>query len=258
MSNEGLLEELRRRAMEQVRHRMFASAENVRLMGVQRPNPVGVDRTIELLKDFSAQVIAANPSVIPAFAPPKGQGRARQKVASDYGGDWYSLMDAARMTMIAPARTSLEGVVGTIRRLAIASNGYRLVKQKERRPGDSACGYSDWNFVVEMLNGRPAEIQVNTSTILYGQFPESDFARLVGAGVCRSIKQKLQIGGGMGHGLYEIYRVNAHNEKGAEAADLSRRYFEYLRGGRYDKVAVESLVQQYKMIAGKYPAILHH
>ncbi|MFT7287369.1 MAG: hypothetical protein ACI87W_001483, partial [Halieaceae bacterium] len=166
----------------------------------------------------------------PVFGPIKEQGRAAEKVQGDYGGDWYDLKDAVRMTIVAPTPSSLKQVQSLIRAQCVPRNGFSLLKDSEDFAERSACGYSGLNFVISMSNGPPAEIQANIPGVMYGQMSEKLFRETIGAAKFSEIKGRYRLDGGLGHRLYEIYRVAPGSANAKQVALLSKSYFNCLRG----------------------------
>jgi hypothetical protein len=82
---------------------------------------------------------------------------------------------------------------------------------------------------VILRTGHPGEIQVNTPALLFGKGPKADFVAAHGQSLWDHIKARYHIESSLGHALYEIYRDNKLNKVGKGAADLSKRYYDYLR-----------------------------
>jgi hypothetical protein len=235
-----LLSQIRAKAQEGIARRLFADAT----------------RTDAELRVLGAD-IAAQCAAVPLFGPIKQQGRASEKVRGDYGGDWYDLKDAVRMTIVAPTAVQLKKVGAMIRSRCGIRNGFGLIKDDEKTAETSPCGYSGLNFVITMSNGRPAEIQANIPEVMYGQLSEQCFRDTLGHAKFFQIKGRYWIDGGFGHGLYEIYRVAPASVKGKRAALVSKLYFNYLRGfpnrSVYNELAAETAA-----IVKANPNIFHH
>ncbi|MCW9015877.1 MAG: hypothetical protein OQJ89_02815, partial [Kangiellaceae bacterium] len=160
--------------------------------------------------------------------PVKGELRARQKTAWDYGGDFYDLKDVVRMTIIADDANYLSRVRQALVSHCVASNGYGMIKNAETLPEHDPCGYSGINFVAKLPNGRSGEIQANTPNIMYGKMSKEKFVKFLAPQKHTEIEAKYRIECGLGHGLYEIFRSNTQG-CGQAAADLSKRYYGFLR-----------------------------
>ncbi len=97
------------------------------------------------------------------IAPIKGEARAKEKVESDYGGDWSRLKDVARCTL---AVDTLEELRTTIDKLK-ASGMVVAQPPKDRYAGDpTGEGYRDVNMIVRAPNGHLMEVQVNTKAMM--------------------------------------------------------------------------------------------
>ena len=169
----------------------------------------------------------------PAYAPPKDRQTAAEKVQRDYGGDWYDLKDVVRATIIAPfdavtriVQTKIRALFG----LGVGRPGLNIIKDMEVRAGGDPCGYSGMNFVVRLSSHRPAEIQVNVPVMIYGKDKEKDSKGILGSKQFNEIKSRFMVEGGYGHTLYEMYRVDKAGPVGQQAAYLSSRYYNSLRG----------------------------
>jgi hypothetical protein len=240
MMTTDLLSQIRTKAQDRIARHLFADA-------------TGTDAELRAL----GADIAAQCGAVPLFGPIKQQGRAIEKVRGDYGGDWYELKDAVRMTIVAPTAVQLKKVEALIRSRCAARNGMGIMKFVETTAQDSACGYSGLNFVIRMSNGRPAEIQANIPEVMYGQMSEKLFRDTLGHAKFSQIKGRYWIDGGMGHGLYEIYRVAPASVKGKKAALVSKLYFNYLRGFP-NRAVYNELAAEIGAIVKANPSIFHH
>ena len=164
-------------------------------------------------------------------APIKSDERASQKVAMDYGGDWHSIKDLARMTIVVPTTSAIAQVVAQLRNRFTASQGRGLLQIKEVTPDQDPCGYSSTTVFVRTSNGRFGEIQVNLPEIIYAKQSADSVKKLIGESMYMTIKGKYQLEGGLGHALYEVYRVAPGTEKAKQAAELSKAYYAYFRRG---------------------------
>ena len=223
------LSEIRRVANEKIVGDLYADADGANFQLVVLATEIG--------KRF--------PGLIFIPGPVKGEARARQKTAWDYSGDFFSLKDVVRMTMIAKDQQALADLREVMRKYCIAANGYSLIKDAETFANVEACGYSGLNLVVKLpLNapqtaagvvgpampytGRPAEIQANVPQIMYGKMSKKSFCKSFGESEHARIQASYQVEGGLGHKLYEVYRENLQG-KAQAAAMLSKLYYAYLR-----------------------------
>lgn len=161
----------------------------------------------------------------------KGEARASQKVGSDYGGDWMSIRDLARMTIIVPSVAECRMVVEELKRTFSAANKRGILQIKDVNPTQDPCGYSSMTVFVRTSNDRPAEIQVNTPEMIYAKQSEGTVKGILGTQAYMGIKGKYQLEGGLGHALYDVYRVAPGSSAGLASAALSKRYYNYFRAG---------------------------
>ena len=213
LQNAAHLSAIRRTAQERVLKNLYndADASNAQLIALSTA-----------IRNACAGDITAIPG------PVKGEARARQKTAWDYSGDFYDLKDVVRMTLIAGDSQGLDRVRTALRSYCVPSNGYSIIKDQETRPNFDECGYSGLNFVVRLPNGRAGEIQANIPVIMYGKMSKASFCRSLGEKEHARIQTMYHIEGGLGHGLYEIFRTNRQG-LGRSAAMLSKLYYAYLR-----------------------------
>lgn len=186
--------------------------------------------------------------------PVKGEARARQKTAWDYGGDFYDLKDVVRMTIIADDANYLARVRQSLVSLCVASNGYGMIKNAETLPAQDPCGYSGLNFVAKLPNGRSGEIQANTPNIMYGKMSQEKFCKFLNPQKHVEIKGRYQIECGLGHGLYEVYRSNLQGG-GQAAANLSKQYYGFLRSPNPTPAVRDSLQAELTAFKKKYSSV---
>lgn len=89
-------------------------------------------------------------------------GRAKEKVDADYGGDWSKLLDVVRCTL---AVDNLDDMADTIRQLE--GKGLTPMQQpKNRFAKPTEMGYRDMVMIVQLPNGMAAEVQFNVKDML--------------------------------------------------------------------------------------------
>lgn len=194
-----------------------------------------------------------------SYGPIKTLESASRKVTDDYGGDWYQVKDAVRVTVIATNHGQLTGVnpddlaaIGRkIRLVCVPSRGLSIIKDEETTVDskNNECGYSGLNFAVRLTTGWPGEIQANIPAIMYGKMSQKDLCKLFGQQGYDSVKSELDIEGGISHVFYEIWRVDKKGRNGMVAAKLSRRYHDYLRdprGRQGDKGPLKAEIAAFK------------
>ncbi|WP_109108868.1 hypothetical protein [Azospirillum sp. TSO35-2] len=175
------------------------------------------------------QGIAAKHRGVISAAPIKSMDRASQKVGIDYDGDWHSIKDLARMTIVVPTLSDCRSVLVDLKRAFTASQGRGIIQVKEVTADADPCGYSSTTVFVRTSNGRPAEIQINVPEIIYAKQSEDSVRRILGPQWFMNIKMKYQLDGGLGHALYEIHRVAPGSSRAQSAAALSRSYYAFFR-----------------------------
>jgi hypothetical protein len=210
--NHALLAQVRAKAQQGIADRLFAQA----------------NASDDQLRQLARNIAAATGST-PVFGPVKDRGRAAEKVAADYGGDWYDLKDAVRLTLIAPDAGGLRRIQHEVRARCRPEHGLGLLKDLELHPQMSPCGYSGLNFVVRLRNGQPGEIQANVAEMMYAKMKEKSFRESLGDALYTQIRGRYLLTGGLSHVLYEVYRVAPASPAGQRAAALSRAYHDYFR-----------------------------
>jgi hypothetical protein len=71
------------------------------------------------------------------------------------------------------------------------------------------------------------------------------------------IKGRYRIDGGLGHGLYEIYRVAPASVKARQAALISKSYFNYLRGFP-NPMVYQELQRELSAFVKANASVFHH
>ena len=132
------------------------------------------------------------------------------------------LKDAVRTTIIV-GRDKIEGVIGELERHC---NSF---KHKAQTP-DRFIGYSGHIVNLKTKNGLTAEIQVNTARMIYAKEPPEIARALIGSELWYKIHKETGLPGGLGHKLYEAYRVlDPSDEKAIELAKESMEYYKHFQ-----------------------------
>jgi hypothetical protein len=156
-----------------------------------------------------------------ALSPIKSEERALQKIENDYNGDATQIKDLARNTIIVDA-DNINNVVSDL-----TNNGANI---KVVSSTTDTLGYSGINATVQTKSGITAEIQVNTPEMLFAKESEIDARRLLGNDTYDEIASKTPVEGGLGHTLYEQWRVLDDNSIEAKIiAEKSRQYYDTVR-----------------------------
>ena len=95
------------------------------------------------------------------LAPLKGEARAKEKVESDYDGDWSQLRDIVRATISVPSMGNVGQVLQHLK-----SVGIELAqKPKDRFAKPTDEGYRDLMTIVRLPNGMLAELQIHVKAM---------------------------------------------------------------------------------------------
>jgi hypothetical protein len=222
--------DLRQKAQDRIKNQLFDDAKK----------EGGTNDLLVALGDEIAKACECTVS----YGPIKTVESAERKLKKDYKeyvpeGDWYEMKDLVRLTIIAPNPGRLEQVGAMIRSRCVAANRMGIVKDQQTFGHTDPCGYSGMNFVVRLTNGRTGEIQANIPEVMYGKMTTLRFLNVLGVAKYFELKSRFQIDGGMGHGLYEIWRRAAASVNGRRAGIISKLYYNYLRGSPNARVRQE-------------------
>ena len=104
----------------------------------------------------------SKPGPIIVIGPPKSKARSKEKVESDFDGDWSQLLDVVRASVAVDTMDDLQHVMGLLRK-----SGMRLArKPKDRFSNPTDAGYRDLLLNVEYPNGHIGELQLHLKPIL--------------------------------------------------------------------------------------------
>jgi uncharacterized membrane protein YkoI len=173
--------------------------------------------------DALADDIASQYGGAVAKAPIKSRERALQKIMNDYGGDATRIKDLARNTIIVDA----DKVSSVAAELAKRGANVKVIDGSL-----DPLGYSGVNSSMMTKAGITGEIQVNSPEMIFAKEPEALARNLLGSETYDAVAAKTGVPGGMGHTLYEDWRVMDSNTSAAQAiADKSKAYYNAIRGG---------------------------
>jgi hypothetical protein len=177
--------------------------------------------------DTLADTIASKYDGTVAKAPIKTEERAQQKINSDYDGDATQIKDLARNTIIVDS-SKIDSVVADL-----TSNGANV---KTISSTTDELGYSGINAKIQTNTGITAEIQVNTPEMIFAKESETNARKLLGDEAYNQIAAKTPVQGGLGHTLYEEWRVIPNKNSGAAKvlAEKSRQYYNTVRSANAD------------------------
>lgn len=149
----------------------------------------------------------------------------QRKVDNEYGGNIHELKDSVRNTVI----LDKANISAATKDLAENPNTLRI---KEQKAENDPLGYSGTIANVRMSNGMIAEVQVNTAHMIYAKENPESAKRIIGEEKYNQIAKQTGKPGGLGHKLYEEYRV-LHPVKDAakreKIAAESRAYYKNFR-----------------------------
>lgn len=149
----------------------------------------------------------------------------QRKVDNEYGGNIHELKDAVRNTVI----LDKNNISAATKDLAANPNTLRI---KEQKAETDPLGYSGTIANVRMSNGMVAEVQINTAHMIYAKNDEGSARGILGDAKYNEIAKQTGKPGGVGHKLYEEYRV-LHPVKDAakreKIAAESRAYYSNFR-----------------------------
>ena len=161
------------------------------------------------------------------------------KVWKEYKGDWSKIKDIARCTLamerpVQPEDRAYWLVRYFFDRIRGGVNGFVEKEAKSVEPKDNPCGYS--GYTVFVTDGTfTGEVQVNYMNMMYAK-SKKEFVNAFGDDKARELRTKYPlVDGGLGHELYEIYRINPASEKAIQAARASTAYYEYFRSNPADQ-----------------------
>lgn len=155
----------------------------------------------------------------------KSADSMQRKVDNEYGGNIHELKDAVRNTVILDKNS----ISAATKDLAANPNTLRV---KEQKAENDPLGYSGTIANVRMSNGMVGEVQLNTAHMIYAKQDPESAKKIIGEAKYNQIAKETGKPGGLGHKLYEKYRV-LHPVKDAakreKIAAESRAYYKNFR-----------------------------
>jgi hypothetical protein len=176
----------------------------------------------------------------------KNKDTALAKVIRDYGGDWLSIKDMARCTLVVQSQIDYDAALRALRAYFVASNGFTVFEQKTTVGQLDDGGYSG-STVFVTSGGNKGEIQVNTPAMMYAKsLPE--FRRALGNLEPLMKATYPLVPGGLGHALYVGFRNCKQTPIGRSYMAASKLYYNYFRSsppnmnwGMMAKAAIDKL-----------------
>lgn len=96
------------------------------------------------------------------IGPLKKMERSKEKVATNFGGDWSRLTDVVRASVAVDTYDDLESVVSKLK-----ESGIKLAsKPNDRFSNPTEAGYRDMCLFIEYDNGHVSELQLHVNSIL--------------------------------------------------------------------------------------------
>lgn len=128
----------------------------------------------EAAADFEEIVRKAGAGLPPTavdVAPFKGRARAREKVATDYRGDWRCLCDVVRASVVAGTEAEVLAVARELRfnarpRGRGEAPWYEVVRCKNRFASPPFNGYRDALYSIRLRGGHVCEVQLHLAAIV--------------------------------------------------------------------------------------------
>ena len=157
----------------------------------------------------------------------KSEESITRKVNNDYGGNINELKDSVRNTVIIDNEQGLKSAVKDL------TDNPNTLRVKVQNHESDPLGYSGTIANVKMSNGLIGEVQVNSAKMIYAKENESSARAILGDSKYNQIAKETGKPGGLGHKLYEEYRLLDPKKdagKMAEIANKSKEYYKNFRG----------------------------
>jgi len=133
-------------------------ANEFMLEWLNRGNGMDAKLGLEISKDGK---VVDEPGRVLMLAPLKGKDRAKEKVETEYGGDWAKLLDVVRASIVVDTIEEIEEVLDALRK-----SGMKMAKKpKDRFSNPTSVGYRDIMINVEYPNGHAGELQIHLKQI---------------------------------------------------------------------------------------------
>ena len=151
----------------------------------------------------------------------KGAESIRRKVYSERTSEPTfspdNLKDVVRTTVVTSS-SDIQNVISELKK----ADGF--IRHKRQR---TPLGYTGNIINIETKNGVVAEVQVNTARMIYAKEKPADARQVIGDKLWNQIHAETGLEGGLGHKLYEAYRLL--NPESPEAKEILRKSREYYR-----------------------------
>ena len=104
------------------------------------------------------------------------------------------------------------------------------IRTNERNPNTDNLGYNGHAVIFKTKNGMDGEVQINTPEVIYAKETESSGRKILGDKKYDEIAKRIGVKGGLGHKLYEEWRI-LNDEKDLkrkkEIQDQSKQYYSH-------------------------------
>jgi hypothetical protein len=157
----------------------------------------------------------------------KSEESITRKVDNDYGGNVNELKDSVRNTVIIDNEQGLQSAIKDL------ANNPNTLRVKVQSADSDPLGYSGTIANVKMSNGLIGEVQVNSAKMIYAKESAASAKAILGNDKYNQIAKQTGKEGGLGHKLYEEYRIldpKKDAAKMAEIANKSKEYYKNFRG----------------------------
>jgi hypothetical protein len=157
----------------------------------------------------------------------KSEESITRKVDNDYGGNVNELKDSVRNTVIIDNEQGLQSAIKDL------ANNPNTLRVKVQCADSDPLGYSGTIANVKMSNGLIGEVQVNSAKMIYAKESAASAKAILGNDKYNQIAKQTGKEGGLGHKLYEEYRIldpKKDAAKMAEIANKSKEYYKNFRG----------------------------
>ena len=157
----------------------------------------------------------------------KSEESITRKVNNDYGGNINELKDSVRNTVIIDNEQGLKSAIKDL------TDNPSTLRVKVQNHESDPLGYSGTIANVKMSNGLIGEVQVNSAKMIYAKENEASARAILGDSKYNQIAKETGKPGGLGHKLYEEYRLLDPKKdagKMAEIANKSKKYYNNFRG----------------------------
>lgn len=158
----------------------------------------------------------------------KDTDTAIEKVYTQYDGDWTSIKDLARCTVMCEKSDDVDNATKILRGYFGGGHGWSIHEAKVTIAEEDDGGYSGATIFVSR-GGHRGEIQINTPPMMYAKSIK-EYQNTAGKEAVADMKAKYGlVPGGLGHALYESFRNCKKTPIGIQNMEASKLYYAYFR-----------------------------